>query len=49
MKRGQLARSDGTYVSLAGKDSGYAQVKLASGELILIPRACKATRGFLES
>lgn len=44
-KGGQLARSAGTSVSLAGKDSGYAQVKLASGELRLIPLDCKATIG----
>ena len=32
-KGGQLARAAGTYVQLVGKDGGYAQVKLRSGEL----------------
>ena len=48
-KGGQLARSAGTSVSLAGKDSGYAQVKLASGELRLIPLDCKATIGIVSN
>ena len=46
-KGGQLARSAGTSVSLAGKDSGYAQVKLASGELRLVPLDCRATIGIV--
>src|SRR4051812_9449562 len=29
----KIARSAGTYVQLVGKDAGYAQVKLASGEV----------------
>jgi len=48
-KGGQLARSAGTYLSLAGKDSGYAQVKLSSGELRLIPLDCKATIGVVSN
>jgi large subunit ribosomal protein L2 len=44
-KGGQLARSAGTYVQLVGKDSGYAQVKLRSGELRLIRGECLATIG----
>lgn len=48
-KGGQLARSAGTSVSLAGKDSGYAQVKLASGELRLVPLDCKATIGVVSN
>ena len=44
-KGGQLARSAGTYVQLVGKDSGYAQVKLRSGELRLIRAECLATIG----
>ena len=35
-KGGQLARSAGTYVQLVGKDGGFAQVKLRSGELRMI-------------
>ena len=33
---GKMARSAGTYGQLVGKDSGYAQVKLQSGELRLV-------------
>jgi len=42
---GQLARSAGTYVQLVGKDAGYAQIKLSSGELRLVPGECLATVG----
>ena len=42
---GQLARSAGTYVQLVGKDAGYAQIKLSSGELRLVSGACLATVG----
>lgn len=44
-KGGQLARSAGAYVQLVGKDSGYAQVKLRSGELRLVRAECLATIG----
>src|SRR5688572_812665 len=44
-KGGQLARAAGTYVQLVGKDGGYAQVKLRSGELRLIRDTCLATIG----
>lgn len=44
-KGGQLARAAGSYVQLVGKDGGYAQVKLRSGELRLIPDNCLATIG----
>ncbi|WP_422000276.1 50S ribosomal protein L2 [Reyranella sp.] len=44
-KGGQLARSAGTYVQLVGKDAGYAQIKLSSGELRLVPGECLATVG----
>ena len=33
---GQIARSAGTYVQLVGKDAGYAQLKLTSGEVRLV-------------
>jgi large subunit ribosomal protein L2 len=42
---GQLARSAGTYAQLVGKDAGYAQLKLSSGELRLVPAECFATVG----
>ncbi|NBO17658.1 MAG: 50S ribosomal protein L2 [Proteobacteria bacterium] len=44
-KGGQLARSAGGYAQLVGKDAGYAQVKLRSGELRLIRAECLATIG----
>ena len=44
-KGGQLARSAGTYVQLVGKDAGYAQIKLNSGELRVVPAECLATVG----
>jgi len=42
---GQIARSAGTYVQLVGRDQGYAQVKLTSGELRLVRGECMATIG----
>ena len=42
---GQLARSAGNYAQLVGKDTGYAQIKLSSGELRLVPGECLATVG----
>ncbi len=44
-KGGQIARSAGSYVQLVGRDAGYAQVKLSSGELRIIPSDCLATIG----
>jgi large subunit ribosomal protein L2 len=44
-KGGQLARSAGAYVQLVGRDSGYAQLKLPSGELRLVRGECIATVG----
>lgn len=48
-KGGQIARSAGTSVNLVGKDSGYAQIKLRSGEFRLIPLDCKATIGVVSN
>ena len=48
MKRGrggQLARSAGTYAQLIGKDQGYAQLRLNSGELRMVRAECMATIG----
>jgi large subunit ribosomal protein L2 len=42
---GKLARSAGTYAQLVGKDAGYAQIKLSSGELRLVSAECLATVG----
>ncbi|GGB62680.1 MULTISPECIES: 50S ribosomal protein L2 [Henriciella] len=44
-KGGQIARSAGTYVQLVGRDAGYAQIKLSSGELRMVPDSCLATVG----
>jgi len=44
-KGGQLARAAGSYVQLVGKDGGFAQVKLRSGELRQIRGECLATIG----
>ena len=44
-KGGQIARSAGTYAQLVGRDSGYAQLKLSSGELRLVRAECMATVG----
>jgi large subunit ribosomal protein L2 len=42
---GKIARSAGTYAQLVGKDSGYAQIKLQSGELRLVRGECIASVG----
>ncbi|MCH4026957.1 MAG: 50S ribosomal protein L2 [Acetobacter fabarum] len=42
---GKLARSAGMYAQLVGKDSGYAQIKLQSGELRVVRGECMATVG----
>ena len=44
-KGAQLARSAGTYVQIVGRDAGYAQIKLSSGELRMVPDSCLATVG----
>ncbi len=42
---GKMARSAGCYAQLIGKDSGYAQLRLSSGELRLVRAECMATVG----
>jgi large subunit ribosomal protein L2 len=44
-KGGQIARSAGTYAQLVGRDAGFAQIKLSSGELRLVRGECMATVG----
>jgi large subunit ribosomal protein L2 len=44
-KGGQIARSAGTYAQLIGKDQGYAQLRLSSGELRAVRAECLATVG----
>jgi large subunit ribosomal protein L2 len=42
---GKVARSAGTFVQLVGKDIGYAQLKLMSGEVRTVRAECMATIG----
>lgn len=42
---GKVARAAGSYAQLVGKDQGYAQVKLMSGEVRLVRGECMATIG----
>ena len=44
-KGGQLARSAGAYAQLVGRDAGYAQIRLGSGELRMVLDTCMATVG----
>ncbi|WP_431285858.1 50S ribosomal protein L2 [Humitalea sp. 24SJ18S-53] len=41
----KMARSAGTFAQLVGKDSGYVQVKLQSGEVRLLRGECMASIG----
>src|ERR1700733_6985947 len=41
----KLVRSAGTFAQLVGKDQGYAQIKLGSGELRIVRAECMATVG----
>ena len=42
---GKIARAAGTYAQLVGKDSGWAQIKLMSGEVRLVRADCMASIG----
>ncbi|MGD1878438.1 MAG: 50S ribosomal protein L2 [Kiloniellaceae bacterium] len=44
-KGGQLARAAGTYVQLVGRDSGYALLRLGSGEVRMVRSECMASIG----
>lgn len=44
-KGGQMCRSAGTYAQVVGRDTGYAQIRLASGELRVVRGECMATVG----
>jgi large subunit ribosomal protein L2 len=46
---GQIARSAGTYVQLVGRDAGYAQLKLMSGEMRRVRAECMATIGAISN
>ncbi len=45
LKGGQIARSAGSYAQFVGRDGGYAQIRLGSGELRLVRQECMATVG----
>ena len=42
---GKIARAAGTYAQLVGKDAGWAQIKLGSGELRIVRAECMASIG----
>lgn len=44
-KGAQLARAAGAYAQLVGRDQGYAQIRLGSGELRMVLDTCMATIG----
>ena len=44
-KGGQIARSAGAFAQLVGRDQGYAQIRLSSGEARLVPADAMATVG----
>ncbi len=44
-KGGQIARSAGAYCQLVGRDGGFAQLRLKSGEMRLVPDSCMASVG----
>ena len=44
-KGAQMIRSAGTFAQLVGRDQGYAQIKLTSGELRVVRGECIATVG----
>ncbi len=44
-KGGQMARAAGTYAQLVGRDAGYAQLRLSSGEMRVVRAECMATIG----
>ncbi|MDE0696574.1 MAG: 50S ribosomal protein L2 [Boseongicola sp.] len=44
-KGGQIARAAGSYAQFVGRDGGYAQIRLSSGELRMVRQECMATVG----
>jgi large subunit ribosomal protein L2 len=48
-KGGQMARSAGASVQLVARDQGYAQLRLSSGEVRLVPATCYATVGMVSN
>ncbi|VBB68554.1 LSU ribosomal protein L2p (L8e) [invertebrate metagenome] len=48
-KGGQIARAAGCYAQLIGKDTGYAQLRLSSGELRMVRGECLGTVGAISN
>jgi large subunit ribosomal protein L2 len=46
---GQLARAAGASVQILAKEGGYAHLRLASGEVRMVPLKCKATIGVVSN
>ena len=46
---GQMVRAAGGFAQIVGRDKGYAQVRLKSGEIRMVPGACKASVGTLSN
>ncbi len=44
-KGGQMARTAGASAQLMAKENGYATLRLPSGEMRMVPLACRATIG----
>jgi len=44
-KGGQIARAAGAYAQFVGRDGGYAQLRLGSGEMRVVRQECMATVG----
>merc|ERR1711881_777260 len=48
-KGAQIARSAGTSVQILGRDSGYIQLRLSSGEIRMVKGECRATIGVVSN
>jgi len=48
-KGGQIARAAGAFAQLVGKASGFAQLKMRSGEVRLVSLDCRATIGVVSN
>ncbi|HWA21781.1 MAG TPA: 50S ribosomal protein L2 [Caulobacterales bacterium] len=45
LKGAQMARAAGSYAQVVGRDTGYAQLRMMSGEVRMVPDTCMATIG----
>lgn len=48
-KGAQMARAAGTSVQILGRDSGYIQLRLSSGEIRMVKGECRATIGVVSN